>query len=417
MEGRSRVILAVEQTKKEMHMTYREDFTLPGELLEQVQEQGLDVLPELIRVILNAAMQAERAEHLNAGPYQHNPERRGHANGYKPKTMRTRVGDITFAIPQVREGGFYPQALEKGLRSERALTLALAEMYVQGVSTRKVKAITEQLCGVSISSATVSQAAAQMDSELEKWRERPLGEYLFLFLDAYYEQVREDGQVRNLAILIAVGVNSAGKREILGVSVSLSEHEVHWRTFLESLKQRGLGGVQLITSDDHAGLRAARVAVFGGIPWQRCQFHLQQNAQAYVPHKDMLTEVANDIRTIFNAPDRATADAYLAKAVKKYEKSASRLSEWMAANVPEGLTVFSFPGAFRRLLRTTNGVERLHREVRRRARVVSIFPNQASCLRLVSAVLSEISEEWLTGRTYITFQGAIVEEMMQTHSS
>ena len=387
-------------------MTYRNDFTLPAELLEQVQEQGLDVLPELIRIVLNAAMQAERSEHLQAAPYQHSEDRRGYANGYKPKTMRTRVGDITFAVPQVREGGFYPQALEKGLRSERALTLALAEMYVQGVSTRKVKAITEQLCGVSISSSTVSQAAAQLDGELEKWRERPLGEYPFLYLDAYYEQVREDGQVRNLAVLVAVGVNSAGKREILGVSVSLSEHEVHWRTFLESLKQRGLGGVQLITSDDHAGLRAARVAVFGGIPWQRCQFHLQKNAQAYVPHKHMQVEVAADIRMVFDAPDRATADAYLAKIVAKYEKSASRLSEWMASNIPEGLTVFVFPGAFRKLLRTTNGVERLHREVRRRARVVSIFPNPASCLRLVSAVLAEISEEWLTGRTYITFEGA-----------
>ncbi len=164
--------------------------------------------------------------------------------------------------------------------------------------------------------------------------------------------------------------------------------------------------MQLITSDDHAGLRAARLAVFGSIPWQRCQFHLQQNAQAYVPHKDMQSEVAEDIRTIFNAPDRATADAYLARTILKYEKKASRLSSWMASNLPEGLMVFSFPGGFQRLLRTTNGVERLHREVRRRARVVSIFPNKASCLRLVSAVLSEISEEWLTGRTYITFEGS-----------
>lgn len=384
-------------------MTYPNDFTVPMELMEQVQEHGLDVLPELIRIVINAAMQAERAEHLNAGPYQHTAERRGYANGFKPKTMKTRVGKITFAVPQVREGGFYPQALEKGLRSERALTLALAEMYVQGVSTRKVKAITEQLCGVSITSSTVSEAAMQLDTELTKWRERPLGEYPFLFLDAYYEQVREDGQVRNLAILIAVGVNRAGKREILGVSVSLSEHEIHWRSFLESLKRRGLGGIQLITSDDHAGLRAARVAVFGGLPWQRCQFHLQQNAQAYIPRKEMQSEVAADIRMIFDAPDRATAEAYLVKVAEKYRASASRLSEWMTGNIPDGLTVFAFPATYRRLLRTTNGVERLHREVRRRARVVSIFPNPASCLRLVSAVLSEISEEWLTGRTYITF--------------
>jgi putative transposase len=384
-------------------MTYQHDFTVPAELMEQVQEQGLDILPELIRIVINAAMQAERVEHLNAGPYQHSEDRRGYANGFKPKTMKTRVGEITFAVPQVREGGFYPQALEKGLRSERALTLALAEMYVQGVSTRKVKAITEALCGVSITSSAVSEAAMQLDSELAKWRERALGEYPYLFLDAYYEQVREDGQVRNLAILIAVGVNRAGKREILGVSVSLSEHEVHWRSFLESLKQRGLGGIQLITSDDHAGLRAARVAVFGGIPWQRCQFHLQQNAQAYLPRKDMQSEVAADLRMIFDAPDRATAEAYLAKVVEKYRASASRLSEWMTKNLPEGLMVFAFPASHRRWLRTTNGVERLHREVRRRARVVSIFPNPASCLRLVSAVLAEISEEWLTGRTYITF--------------
>jgi len=387
-------------------MTYHEDFTVPAELLEQVSTQGLEVLPELIRLIVNAAMQAERTEHLNAAPYQRTTERQGYANGYKPKAMRTRLGEISFAVPQVREGGFYPQALEKGLRSERALTLALAEMYVQGVSTRKVKAITEQLCGVSVSSAMVSQATAQMDEELEKWRERPLGEYPYLFLDAYYEQVREDGQVRHLAILVAVGVNPEGKREILGVSASLSEHEVHWRTFLESLKGRGLEGVQLITSDDHPGLKAARLSVFGGLPWQRCQFHLQQNAQAYVPHKDMQTEVANDLRTIFNAPDRATAEAYLAKTVAKYQPEATRLSEWLAANIPEGLTVFSFRESFRRLLRTTNGVERLHREIRRRARVVSIFPNQASCLRLVSAVLNEISEEWLTGRTYLNFEGS-----------
>ncbi|MGD0753398.1 MAG: IS256 family transposase [Anaerolineales bacterium] len=384
-------------------MTYQQDCTLPADLLQQVSEQGLDVLPDLIRTIINAAMQAERQHYLNAAPYQRTPEREAHANGFKPKTMHTRVGKITFDVPQVREGGFYPEALEKGLRSERALTLALAEMYVQGVSTRKVKAITEQLCSIAVSSAQVSAAAALLDTELEKWRIRPLGEYPYLFLDAYYEQVREDGQVRDLAVLTAVGINLGGKREILGVSVSLSEHEVHWRAFLESLKTRGLGGIQLITSDDHLGLHMARQAVFGSIPWQRFQFHLQQNAQAYIPHKDMAAEVAEDIRTIFNAPDRSTADAYLARAVQKYLKTASRLAEWMAANIPEGLTVFAFPAVHRRLLRTTNGVDRLHREVRRRARVVSIFPNQASCLRLVSAIHAEISEEWLTGRIYLTF--------------
>jgi len=371
--------------------------------LEQIAAEGMDYIPEMVRILINAAMLIERQKTLNAKPYERTEERRGHANGYKPKTVRTRVGEITFNVPQVREGGFYPEALVKGLRSERALTLALAEMYIQGVSTRKVKAITEQLCGVSVSSTQVSKAAALLDSDVKKWRERPLGKVPYVYLDAYYEHVREDGQVRNLAILVAVGVNEAGKREVLGVSVSLSEHEVHWRAFLEHLKERGLQGMQLIISDNHAGLRAACIAIFGGLPWQRCQFHLQQNAQAFVLRKDMRAAVAEDIRTIFNAPDRATAEAYLTKAIKKYEKSASRLAGWMAENIPDGLTVFDFPLEHRRRIRTTNGVERLHREIRRRARVVSIFPNQASCLRLVSAVLNEISEEWVSGKVYLTF--------------
>jgi putative transposase len=383
-------------------MTYRGDFTLPAELLERVSQQGIDIMPELIQVILNAAMQAERQQYLKAEPYQHTEEREGHANGYKPKTVCTRVGSITFSIPQVREGGFYPESLEKGIRSERALLLAMAEMYVQGVSTRKVKAVTEEMCGVAMSATQVSHAAALLDADLEKWRSRPLRECIYLFLDAYYEQVREDGQVRNLAVLSAVGINGDGKREILGVSVSMSEHEMHWRAFLESLKARGLGGVQLIVSDAHEGLKAARLAVFGGVPWQRCQFHLQRNAQAYVPHKHMQAEVAEDIRTIFNAPDHTTAETYLARTVEKYHKLASRLAEWLAVNIPEGLTIFSFPMDHRLLIRTTNMVERMHREVRRRARVVSIFPNPASCLRLVSAVLIEISDEWMT-RSYLSF--------------
>jgi len=239
-------------------------------------------------------------------------------------------------------------------------------------------------------------------SALAAWRKRPLGEIVYLFLDARYEKVRQDGQIRDAAILIASGVDPAGKRRILGVSVSLSEQEVHWRTFLQSLVARGLGGVQLIVSDDHAGLKAARQAVFGGIAWQRCQFHLQQNAQAYVPRKELQAEVANDIRIIFNAPDRATAEQYLAKTVQKYAKIASRLADWMEKNIPEGLTVFSFPADHRRRLRTTNGLERVNKEVHRRTQVVSIFPNEAACLRLISAVLMEIDEEWQTGKVYLS---------------
>ncbi len=385
-------------------MTYQANCTLPDELLEQIAEQGLEVVPELIRTIINTAMQLERQNHLGVGPYERSPERRDRANGYKSKTVATRVGKITFDIPQVRESSFYPQALEKGLRSERALKLALAEMYVQGVSTRKVAAITEQLCGFEVSSTQVSQAAALLDEQLEAWRQRPLGRSPYLWLDAHYEKMRQDGQVRDAAVLKAVGLNQEGKRMVLGVSVSLSEQEVHWRTFLQSLVARGLTGVELVISDAHAGLKQARRAVFGGVPWQRCQFHLQQNAQAYVPRHSLKREVAADIRAIFNAPNRDEAEALLARLVQKYEKRASRLANWMETNIPEGLTVFSFPATHQRRLRTANGLERLNREVRRRSRVAMLFPNAASCLRLVTAIVMEISDDWETGRIYLRLE-------------
>ena len=288
------------------------------------------------------------------------------------------------------------------LQSDRASKRALAEMYIQGVSTRKVAAITQQLCGFDVSSSQVSQATASLDDQLQAWRERPLGQIKYLYLDAHYEKVRQDGQVRDAAVLKAAGVNTAGGREVLGVSVSLSEAEPHWRTFLKSLVGRGLSGVELITSDAHAGLANARRAVFGGIPWQRCQFHLQQNAQAYVPKQGMKTQVAADIRAIFNAPSRHEAERLLAITVQKYQPLASRLSQWLEENTPEGLTVFAFPASHRRLIRTTNGLERLTREIRRRSRIIGIFPNEASSLRLVTAVLMEISDEWLTNRIYLS---------------
>lgn len=385
-------------------MTYEDDYSIPEEILEQICEDGFDAVPELIRIVLNAAMRIERQKHLGAEPYERTPERQGYANGYKPKTMATRVGKIAFDIPQVRECDFYPSSLEKGIRSERALKLALAEMYVQGVSTRKVAAITEQMCGFAVSSSQVSKATAELDEQLQAWRERPLGCTKYLYLDARYEKVRQAGQVRNAAVLLAVGVNEDGNREVLGVSVSLGEHEVHWRSFLQGLVARGLCGVELIISDAHSGIKRATRAVFGGVPWQRCQCHLQRNAQAYVPRRSMKRGVASDIRAIFNAPDSQEADALLKKTMAKYAQDAPRLSTWMGENLPEGLTVFAFPEAHRRLIRTTNGLERLNREIRRRSRVASLFPNDASCLRLVTAVVMEISEDWQTGKRYIKWE-------------
>jgi transposase-like protein len=377
-------------------MTHQSDYTFA----EELAEKGLEALPEMMRVLINQAMQAERSKYLQADEYERTEDRKGHANGYKPKTVRTRMGDITFAVPQVREGGFYPSALEKGLRSERALTITLAEMYIQGVSTRRVKAITEQLCGVEISATQVSRATAQLDEVLQEWRERPLGEIVYLYLDARYEKVRIAGQVRDVAVLVATGITREGERQILGVSVLLSEHEVHWRAFLKSLKDRGLHGMELIISDDHEGLGAARRAVFGSVPWQRCQFHLQQNAGAYLPKQSMRLEVAAEIRSIFNATNKTRAEELLQEAIQKYAVSAPRLSAWLEDNLSEGFSVFDFPLEHRRTIRTTNSLERINKEIRRRTRVVGVFPNEASCLRLISALLMEISEEWQIGKHY-----------------
>lgn len=381
-------------------MTHQEDYNLSSDVIEELSQNGIDAVPDLLRILLNNAMQAERSKYLQAGEYERTEDRKGHANGFKPKTVKTRLGEITFAIPQVREGGFYPSALEKGMRSERALVIALAEMYVQGVSTRKVKAITEKLCGIEITPMQVSRAAAQLDATLQEWRERPLGEIQYLFLDARYEKVREAGQVRDAAVLVASGITPGGERQILGVSVSLSEHETHWKAFLQGLKDRGLRGVKLVTSDDHSGLGAARRSVLGSVPWQRCQFHLQQNAGAYVPKQSMRMEVAADIRAMFNAPDRRTAELFLQNAIQKYALSAPRLSAWMEDNLSEGFTVFDFPLEHHRSIRTTNSLERINKEIRKRTRVVGVFPNEASCLRLISAKLMEISEEWQIGKHY-----------------
>lgn len=380
------------------------DSTLPNPILELLTQNGFDALPQALTLLLNLAMQAERQKYLGLQPYERSAERHDYANGYKDKTVATRVGELTVSIPQVRSGEFHPSALEKGVRSERALKLALAEMYVQGVSTRKVAAITETLCGTSVSSAQVSRAAAELDAVLSPWRTRPLGAFPYVYLDARYESVRQAGKVEKAAVLIAVGVDEAGVRQVLGVSVALSEHEVHWRTFLKGLVERGLCGVRLVVSDAHEGLKAARQAVFGGVPWQRCGFHLQQNAQAYVTRTERKAEVASDLRSILTAPNRDEAEALLKRTVEKYSKTMPKLADWIETNLPEGLTVFAFPEPHRRLLRTTNGLERVNKEVRRRTRVASLFPNEASCLRLVSAVLMEISDDWQTGKAYLLFE-------------
>lgn len=389
-------------------MTEHTDTNLSQNILNPILETGLEGLPEAISLLINHAMLIERSQHLGAAPYQRNALRNGHANGFKNRCLESRVGTIDLRVPQVRnsEIPFYPHALERGQRSEKALSIAIAEMYLQGVSTRRVTAILEALCGLEVTSTQVSRATAELDPMLEAWRNRPIPLIAHLILDARYEKVRVNGIVRSCAVFTAIGIRvDDGKRMILGTSVSLSEAEVHWRNFLSSLKSRGLlFPTGSITSDAHEGLKASLQAVFPGVPWNRCQFHLQQNAQAYVPKQEMKTSVAADIRSVFNAESLAMANQKLATLVEKYSTTAPKLAAWMEANLPDGFTVFAFPEPIRQRLRTSNLCEAMNKQIRRRTRVASIFPNEASCLRLVSAILMELSDEWESSPAYLNPQ-------------
>jgi len=372
--------------------------------MELLIENGFNGIADAISILMNTAMKIERSRYLQADPYERTEHRQSYSNGYKAKTIKSRIGAIDLSVPQTRDCGFYPQSLERGLRSERALKVALAEMYVQGVSTRKVAKITEKLCGFEISSAEVSRASKKLDEHLEVWRERSLGQFPYVYMDARYEKVRHNGVVIDCAVLLAIGVSLSGHREVLGISVTLSEQEVHWRDFISSLKDRGLHGVKLFISDAHKGLKAARQAIFPTVPWQRCQFHLQQNAQGYIPKRSMKKEVASKIRAIFTAPDNQEASRLLDIFLTDYQKTAPELVAWAEEAIPEGMVVFSMPENHWKRLRTDNMLERLNKEILRRTRVATLFPNTASCLRLVSAVAMEISEEWETGKIYLKME-------------
>jgi len=373
-------------------------------LLKVLIEHGLEGMPAVAEMLLNETAKLERAEALKAFPYERTEERTGYANGFKDKTLHSRMGALKVKVPQVRGLEFYPGCLEKGIRSERALKLAIAEMYVQGVSTRKVRKITEELCGLDISSTQVSNLAKLLDKELENFRNRPLGRYRYIYLDALYEKVRVNGVIESIAVLIAIGINEEGKREILGISTSFSEAEVHWRTFLEDLAARGLHGIELFISDAHVGLKNARLAVFPAVKFQRCYFHLAQNAQHYAKNKAMQKELAEAVREVFAENSLENASLRLKKVVDRYQDKAPEFATWFEENGPEAFTFFTFPKAHWRRIRTNNTMERSNREIRRRTKVVAIFPNQQACLRLVTAVLQEMHDDWLTGKVYLNME-------------
>lgn len=398
-------ILYVQPNTKGQKMTSdQKQNNLLMTVIEALSSSDGDKMKPLLEAVLNAVMKLERDQALQATPYQRSEERLGYANGFKDKGLNSRMGKLELKIPQTRGVPFYPGSLEKGLRSERALKLAVAEMYLKGVSTRRVEKITEQLCGLEINSTQVSRMTQELDEDFEKFRNRSLGHFPYIILDATYLKVRHNGTVRSQAVLVAYGVNMFGRREILGASISLSEAEVHWRTFLDSLVKRGLSGLKLITSDDHSGLKAALQSVFPSVPWQRCQFHMSQNAQHYAPKKDIKGDVALAMRNIFDSPSMEAAEAMINHTVNQFTKSAPEFVKWLELNISEGLTFLNFPQEHRKKIRTSNGIERVNREVKRRTRVAVLFPNEASALRLVTAVLMEIHEEWVTGRQYLNME-------------
>lgn len=379
--------------------------TLTEDSINILIEHGLaEGLPRIAEMLLNAAMIVERSAHLGAQPFERSDERTGYANGLKSRSFHSSIGPLDLKVPQTRgcPEPYKPSMLESGSRVDKALKVAIAEMYLQGVSTRRVTKVMEQLCGLEVSSTQVSRLTAQLDETFDQWRKRPLPLIAHLAVDATYIKVRIDGSVRDCAVLTAIGVRREdGKRMILGASAELSEAEPHWRSFLTSLKERGIAIPDSITSDAHEGLKAALRAVFNASPWQRCQYHLQQNAQAYVPKVEMREAVASDIRTIFNADSRALAEERLNLLIEKYAKTAPRLSAWMDSAIPEGLTIFSLPEHKRKRLRTSNMCETLNTQIKRRTKVAGLFPNTDSILRLVTAILMEISEEWETGKAYL----------------
>ncbi len=375
--------------------------TLVDQIIKGLIGQGTEGMRPVLELLFNAAMKVEREQFLGAGAHERTDERKGYANGYKPKAIQTRMGGLELAVPQVRGLGFYPQSIEKGCRSERALKVAIAQMYLEGVSTRRVQDITEKLCGYEISSTQVSRVTQELDEQFEQFRNRPIGEVCYLIVDATYLKVRHNGAVISMAILLAYGINPEGKREILGASASLSEAEVHWREFLKNLQTRGMHGVHLGISDDHPGLKNARAAVFPSLPWQRCQFHLSQNAQSYAPKKSMRIEIGEVMREIFNSPTLGMAREMKRQVVERYHKRAPEFARWLDENVEEGFTIYQFPKEHWKRIRTSNGIERMNREIKRRTRVAVLFPNKESALRLVTGVIIEIHEEWVTGKQYL----------------
>jgi len=386
----------------------KEDTGILG-ILQASSGNGDDPLKALLRHTIQQVLEEELTAFLKAEPYTRTEERRGYRNGYKPRTLKTRVGRLELMVPKDRESRFQTELFEKYQRNEKALVLAIVEMYVQGVSTRKVKKITEELCGLEISKSQVSTLAKGLDKEVQKWRMRPLMKrYPYLVVDARGERIRRDGSIVPQSALIVVGIDNEGYREVLGVWCADSESEASWSTVFRELKERGLHGVSYVVSDDHTGLTKAIACQFQGAIWQRCQVHFIRNVLSKVPKKDRGRILAH-LRDITGASSLESARNRLNEAVETLNASHPKAADLLDKHGEEMLAVYALPEHHRKRMRTTNMLERFNEEIKRRTRVIRIFPNEASCVRLVSALAMEENENWME-RKYLNMEA---EENLQ----
>ena len=375
--------------------------TLDVEKVKDVLVEQKDFLVPMVQEAMQTVLEMEMEESLGAGRYERNEERVGYRSGYYRRRLITRVGTIQLRVPQDRSGHFSTQVFEQYQRSEKALVGALAQMYVQGVSTRKVAAITEELCGHEFSASSISEITRRLDGQLKQFSQRPLEpEYPYVILDARYERVREEGLIVSRAILIALGIDWEGRRQVLAVEYALRESQNSWREFLLGLKQRGLKGVRLVVSDDHPGLKRAVREVLSEAWWQRCYVHFLRNALDYLPRKaddDCLQE----LRWMYERRDLEEARRDLKGWLEKWAAKYPKLCEWVEVNIEETWTYYRLPLAHHKHLKSTNLLERFNQEIKRRTLVVRIFPDEASCLRLIRAIAAETHEEWMEGSRYL----------------
>lgn len=388
-------------------MARKQDDRRMLEIWQEATGRGEDGLKELLESILQRVLEEELTDFIGAGPHERTSGRNGYRNGYKPRALKTRLGTMELMVPKDREGRFQTELFERYQRSEKALMLGVVQMYLQGVSTRKVKKITEELCGLDISRSQVSNLTKGLDEDLNSWRERDLSgkEYPYLMVDARYEKVRINKQVLSQGVFLVVGIRTDGYREILGTWVRESENEVSWSDTFKELKARGLSGVKYVVSDDHAGLRNAIDRHFQGCMWQRCQVHFVRNILKQVSYKDR-DYVAQRIRQITEAPDAEIARKRINEAMEELEERYPKVSLLLEEHGEEILNVYQLPQFHRRKLRSTNMLERYNQELKRRTRVIRIFPDRDACLRLVTALALETSEEWMD-RRYLTFEGEV----------